>query len=92
MEVTTLREIESPPAPTCNLTVHLFTDGNGRTAPLLLNDHLLRRGYPHTIIEVETRGEYLAALEEANAGRCEKFAEFVIRNSEPSIGRFPGDQ
>ncbi len=74
------------------VAVHPFTDGNGRTARLLMNDHLLRRGYPHTIIEVERRGEYLAGLEEANAGRCEKFAVFVVRSVERSIGRLVGQE
>src|SRR3954469_1936569 len=33
------------------VAVHPFSDGNGRTARLLMNYHLLRQGYPHTIIE-----------------------------------------
>ncbi len=37
-----------------------------------MNYHLLRHGYPHTIIDVAERAEYLSALEEANAGRCER--------------------
>ena len=67
------------------VAIHPFTDGNGRTARLLMNYHLLRQGYPHTIIEVEKRAEYLAALEEANAGRCGRFAIFVIQSAERSI-------
>ncbi len=68
-----------------------FADGNGRTARLLMNYHLLRLGYPHTIIEVEKRAEYLAALEEANAGRCGRFAIFVIQSAERSIQKLIGD-
>lgn len=73
------------------VAVHPFTDGNGRTARLLMNHHLLRRAYPHVVIEVEERAEYLAALEEANAGRCERFAMFVLRSAERSIQRLIGD-
>jgi Fic family protein len=73
------------------VAIHPFTDGNGRTARLLMNYHLLRNGYPHTIIEVEKRAEYLAALEEANAGRCERFAAFVLESTERSIQRLIGE-
>jgi Fic family protein len=72
--------------------IHPFADGNGRTARLLMNYHLLRHGYPHTIIEVGERAEYLTALEEANAGRCERFAAFVLRSAERSIRRLIGEE
>jgi Fic family protein len=71
------------------VAIHPF--GDGRTARLLMNYHLLRHGYPHTIIEVEERAEYRAALEEANAGRCERFAAFVLRSTEQSIRRLIGE-
>ena len=74
------------------VAIHPFADGNGRTARLLMNYHLLRHGYPHTIIEVEKRAEYLTALEEANAGRCERFAAFVLQSTERSIQRLIGDE
>ena len=73
------------------VAIHPFSDGNGRTARLLMNYHLLRHGYPHAIIEVGERAEYLSALEEANAGRCEHFAAFVLRSVERSIRRLIGD-
>ncbi len=73
------------------VAIHPFSDGNGRTARLLMNYHLLRQGYPHTIIEVGERAEYLSALEEANAGRCERFATFVLRSVERSIRRLIGE-
>lgn len=72
------------------VAVHPFTDGNGRTARLMMNYFLLARGYPLTIVEVERRGEYLAALEEANAGRCGAFAGFIAGCVERSIGRVTG--
>jgi Fic family protein len=74
------------------VAIHPFNDGNGRTARLLMNYHLLRRGYPLTVIEVERRGEYLAALEEANAGKHEMFAAFIIASMERSILRLIGSE
>ena len=71
-------------------TIHPYYDGNGRTARLLLNYHLLRHGYPLTIIEVEQRSEYLAVLEEANAGRLVPFATFILQCVERSILRILG--
>lgn len=72
------------------VAVHPFTDGNGRTARLLMNLSLLRRGWAHVIVEVTRRGEYLAALEEANAGRCDAFASLVVESAETSLVRLIG--
>src|SRR5205085_191248 len=72
------------------VAVHPFADGNGRTARLLMNYALLRRGYTHTIIEVRRRAEYLAALEQANAGTVEPFAAFIIESAARSIERLIG--
>jgi Fic family protein len=73
------------------VAIHPFNDGNGRTARLLMNYHLLRHGYPHAVIEVGERAEYLVALEEANDGRCGPFAAFVLRSVARSIRRLIGD-
>jgi Fic family protein len=70
--------------------IHPFADGNGRTARLLMNYHLLRRGFPHTIIDATQRSEYLAALDEANAGRWEPFALFVVNSVEHSARKLLG--
>jgi len=43
--------------------IHPFTDGNGRTARLLMNLVLLRDGWPPVIIGPEHRPDYLDALE-----------------------------
>jgi Fic family protein len=67
------------------VAVHPFADGNGRTSRLLMNYHLLRHGFPHVIVPVERRPEYLAALEEANAARCEPFLGFVLTCVRDSI-------
>ncbi len=73
------------------VAIHPFSDGNGRTARLLMNYHLLRHGYPHAIIEVGERAEYLEALEEANAGQCRRFAAFILWSIQRSIRRLIGE-
>jgi Fic family protein len=73
------------------VTVHPFNDGNGRTARLMMNYHLLRRDFPQTIIDVNRRGEYLTALDEANAGKPARFARFIAQCVEASIRRVAGE-
>jgi Fic family protein len=73
------------------VAIHPFSDGNGRTARLLMNYHLLRHGYPHAIIEVGERAEYLSALEEGNDGRPQRFAAFILKSVERSIQRLIGE-
>ena len=50
------------------VTIHPFTDGNGRTARLVMNLILRASGYPPIIIRKEDRGEYLTSLEIAQTG------------------------
>ena len=73
------------------VALHPFNDGNGRIARLLMNDLVLRRGFPHAIIEIERRSDYLQALEAANDGRWESFAVFVIDSMERSIQKLIGN-
>ncbi|MGH8251702.1 MAG: Fic family protein [Steroidobacteraceae bacterium] len=58
--------------------IHPYMDGNGRVGRFLMNVMLASAGYPWTIIPVERRDEYMAALEAASVGRdIRPFADFV---------------
>jgi len=48
--------------------IHPFSDGNGRTARLLMNLLLIRGGFPPIAVRPEDRKSYLDALETASLG------------------------
>jgi Fic family protein len=45
------------------VTIHPFSDGNGRTARLLMNLVLFKAGYPPVVIGPEQRTDYINSLE-----------------------------
>jgi len=73
------------------VAIHPFEDGNGRTARLMMNALLLQHGYPLCVIPVERRKEYLAALDEANAGKTEGFARLVLECLEGALLGYVGE-
>ena len=49
--------------------IHPYVDGNGRMGRFLMNTMLASGGYPWTVIPVEERNAYMAALEEASVNQ-----------------------
>lgn len=47
--------------------IHPFIDGNGRTIRVLINIHLMQRGYPIVILPVVRRSEYISALHSSSS-------------------------
>ena len=64
--------------------IHPFSDGNGRTARILMNLILMRRGYPPCIITREERLRYYDALEESRDDLT-PLIELVYENVEESL-------
>ena len=46
--------------------IHPYMDGNGRTGRFLMNVMMAAGGYPWTVIPVQSRAKYMAALEAAS--------------------------
>lgn len=58
--------------------IHPYMDGNGRMGRFLMNAMLASGGYPWTIVPLERRDEYMAALESASVGQdIRPFAAFI---------------
>lgn len=58
--------------------IHPYMDGNGRLSRFLMNFMLVTGGYPWTLVTLQSRNAYLAALEQASTyGRIRPFVDLI---------------
>jgi len=60
--------------------IHPYMDGNGRMGRFLMNVMLAGGGYPWTVVPIEKRTSYMAALEEASVNQnISTFTDFLAQ-------------
>jgi hypothetical protein len=75
----------------CFVFIHPYMDGNGRMGRFLMNAMLASGGYPWTIIRVDWRDRYMAALDAASArGEIAPFAHFLADAVQAEPPAVPG--
>ena len=68
--------------------IHPYMDGNGRMARFLMNAMLASGGYPWTVVRVEDRSRYLAALDSASINlNIEPFAALLAERMAASAAQ-----
>lgn len=71
------------------VTIHPFTDGNGRVSRLMMNFALHRNGYPMLNIEYNRRSSYYASLERSQVdGDDRPFLNWFFRRYTREYDRF----
>ena len=66
--------------------IHPFTDGNGRTARLLMNFGLMKNGFPPVVIRKEDRLNYYEFLDKAHvSGDYSDFIDMIGRLEEEML-------
>jgi len=71
------------------VTIHPFTDGNGRISRLMMNHVLYRHGYPMLNIEYKGRTTYYSSLERSQLNKDERpFMNWFFRRYKREHGRF----
>ena len=66
--------------------VHPFADGNGRVSRALASTFLYRNPGVPLVIFADQKGEYLDALESADAGSFSKFTNFIADRAIDTVG------
>lgn len=67
------------------IRIHPFDDGNGRTARILMNFVLMKHGYPPVVVKTEDKANYIAALQQSDAGIIAPFIEYIGENLAHSV-------
>jgi Fic family protein len=69
--------------------IHPFSEGNGRTARLLMNALLMKDGYPFiaTVPKLD-RQKYLKTLAEADSGNTSSVMNFIARCTEKALDMY----